>query len=179
MIGKVNGHEPRVHPSAFVAPGAVVLGDVELAEESSVWYAAVLRGDINWIRVGARSNIQDGSVVHVAHRGEGTWVGADVVVGHRVVLHSCRVEDACLIGNGAVLLDRCRVETGSIVAAGSVVSPGQVIPSGVLAVGVPAKVKRELTEEERTWPHRVVSRYCQVARLHQDTELVMDLSVTP
>ena len=179
MIGKVNGREPRIHPSAFVAPGAVVLGDVELAEEASVWYQAVLRADINWIRVGARSNIQDGSVVHVAHRGDGVWVGADVVVGHRVVLHSCRVEDGCLIGNGAVLLDRCLVGAGSIIGAGSVVSPGQVIPPGVMALGVPAKVKRGLTEEERTWPQRVVNRYRQVARLHQNTEMVMDLSVTP
>jgi carbonic anhydrase/acetyltransferase-like protein (isoleucine patch superfamily) len=176
MIGKVNGREPRIHPSVFIASGAVVLGDVELVEDVSVWYGCVLRGDINWIKIGPRSNIQDGSVIHVANRGQGTWVGADVVVGHRVVLHSCRVEDGCLIGSGANLLDRCHIGQGSIVAAGSVVTPGQAIPPGVLVSGVPAKVRRELTDDERLWPQRVVNRYLRVAKVHQDPELVIDFS---
>ncbi|MFH1058016.1 MAG: gamma carbonic anhydrase family protein [Pseudomonadota bacterium] len=176
MIEKVNGRGPSIHPSVFIAANAVVLGDVELAEGVSVWYGAVLRGDINWIKVGPRSNVQDGSVIHVANRGPGTWVGADVVVGHRVVLHSCRVEDACLIGSGAVLLDRCTVGRGAIVAAGSVVTPGQEVPPGVLVSGVPAKVRRDLTEDELQWPQRVINRYLRVAAVHQDREMVYDFS---
>ena len=139
MIESINGKTPLVDPSAFIAPGAVVLGDVELGPQVSVWYGCVLRGDINWIRVGARTNLQDGSVIHVAHVGQGTQVGSEVVVGHRVVLHSCTVGDQVLIGMGAVVLDRAQVGEGCIVAAGAVVPPGMIVPPDTMVAGVPAR----------------------------------------
>ncbi len=176
MVGKVNGMSPRIDPSAFVAPGAVVLGDVELGAQVSVWYGAVLRGDINWIRVGARSNLQDGVIIHVEHRGPGTLVGEEVVVGHRAVLHSCTVEDRALIGMGAVVLDGARVEAGAVVAAGAVVPPGAVIPARTMAAGVPARVKRDLSPEELEATGATMRRYLKVSRCHQDPELVIDFS---
>ena len=176
MINQVNGNHPRIDPSVFIAPGAVVLGDVELAAQVSVWYGAVLRGDINWIRVGQRTNLQDGVIIHVEHRGPGTLVGREVVVGHRAILHSCTVEDRVLIGMGAVVLDRARVETGAVVAAGAVVPPGAVIPAGTMAAGVPARVKRELTPDELEATGATMRRYLKVSRCHQDPELVIDFS---
>ncbi|MFH1032957.1 MAG: gamma carbonic anhydrase family protein [Pseudomonadota bacterium] len=176
LIGTVNGKTPSIDPTAFVAWGAVVLGEVELGPQVNVWYGCVLRGDINWIRVGARSNIQDGTMIHVGHKGQGTCVGADVVVGHRVVLHSCTIEDQALIGMGAVVLDHARVGRGAVVGAGSVVAPRQVIPPGVLALGVPAKVKRELTPEELARPLKVVDRYLRVTDCHRDLDVVHDFS---
>jgi carbonic anhydrase/acetyltransferase-like protein (isoleucine patch superfamily) len=176
LIGPVNGKTPLIDPSAFVAWGAVVLGDVELGPQVNVWYGCVLRGDINWIRVGARTNLQDGTMIHVGHKGQGTLVGADVVVGHRVVLHSCVIEDQALIGMGAVVLDNARVGRGAVVGAGSVVAPGQEIPPGVLALGVPAKVKRPLTEAELARPLKVVNRYLKVTACHQDLSLAYDFS---
>lgn len=177
MIASVNGKTPKVHPSAFVAPGAVVLGDVELGPETSVWYHSVLRGDINWIRIGARSNIQDGTVIHVGHRGDGTLVGCDVVVGHRVVLHGCVVEDGCLIGMGSVVLDRAVVGAGAIVAAGAVVPPGMQVPPDTLVAGVPAKVRRELEPADHERAKGAVGRYRRVARLHADPSLTIDFSL--
>ncbi|MBI4797282.1 MAG: gamma carbonic anhydrase family protein [Desulfarculus sp.] len=176
LIGPVNGKTPNIHPTAFVAWGAVVLGEVELGPHVNLWYGCVLRGDINWIKVGARTNIQDGTVIHVGHKGAGTQVGADVVIGHRVVLHSCVIEDQALIGMGAVVLDHAQVGKGAVVGAGSVVAPGQEIPPGVLALGVPAKVKRALTADELARPLRVVSRYLRMAACHQDPALSYDFS---
>ena len=176
IIGTINGKTPIIAPSAFVAPGAVVVGDVELGSQTSVWYGCVLRGDINWIRVGARTNIQDGSVIHVGHRGQGTTVGADVVVGHRVVLHSCVIGDRALIGMGAVVLDGARVGEGSVVAAGSVVPPGMDIPPGVMVSGVPAKVRRDLRPDELARTLAVVGRYLKVSDCHRDPGLVVDFA---
>jgi len=174
MINSVNNKTPRIDPSAYVAPGAVVVGDVELGARASVWYNAVLRGDINWIKVGARSNIQDGCIVHVDHKGDGTLVGSDVIVGHRVILHSCVVGDACLIGMGAILLNSSKVGQGSIVAAGAVLAPGFEVPPGTLAAGVPAKVKRELTPAEQEGILAGVGRYLQVMEAHRDPSVTTD-----
>ncbi|MCB2226404.1 MAG: gamma carbonic anhydrase family protein [Desulfarculaceae bacterium] len=177
MINTVNGKTPKIDPSAYVAPGAVVVGDVEIGPESSIWYQAVLRGDINWIRIGARTSIQDGTIVHVDHKGDGTLVGSDIVVGHRVILHSCVVGDRSLIGMGAVLLNGCRIGEGSMVAAGAVVAPGFVVPPGTLAAGVPARVKRDLSPAEQENILGGVGRYLQVMRAHQDPEVRVDFSV--
>jgi gamma-carbonic anhydrase len=179
MTNKLNGKTPVIAPDAFVAPGAVVLGDVELGPRASVWYGCVLRGDINWIKVGARSNIQDGTVCHVAHRGNGVLVGQDVVVGHRVILHSCIIEDRVLVGMGSVVMDRARVGAGALVAAGSVVPPGMQVPPGMMVSGVPAKVRREVTEAERALTMAIVDRYLRVSACHQDPELVIDFSLDP
>jgi carbonic anhydrase/acetyltransferase-like protein (isoleucine patch superfamily) len=139
---------PRVHPTAFIDPSAQVIGDAEIGEESSVWMNAVIRGDVNWIRIGRRTNIQDGSVVHVMADKYPTSVGDDVTVGHSVILHGCTVEDRCLIGMGAILLNGARVGTGSIVAAGTLLTEGTVIPPGSLVMGLPGRVKRPLSTDE-------------------------------
>ena len=138
---------PRIDPTAFIAPGAVVLGDVTLGPRSSVWYQAVLRGDMAPIVIGAETNIQDGTIVHV-DEGKPATIGARVGVGHRVILHGCTVEDECLIGMGSVLLNGVVIGTGSVVAAGAVLPEGMVVPPGSMVMGMPGKVRRSLTPEE-------------------------------
>ena len=139
---------PRIDPSAWIAPGATVAGDVELGADSSVWFGAVVRGDVFPIRIGARSNVQDLSVLHVTHDRHATVIGDDVTVGHRVVLHGCTVEDGALVGIGAIVLDRSVVGAGALVAAGSLLTPGTVVPPGHVAMGSPAKVVREVTDAD-------------------------------
>ena len=149
----------RIDPTAFIAPGAVVLGDVTLAARASVWYGAVLRGDMAPIVLGEASNVQDGSVVHV-DEGKPARIGARVGVGHRAILHGCTVEDDCLIGMGSILLNDVWIGAGSVVAAGAVVPEGTRIPPGSLVVGVPARVTRAVDDALRqrirlTWEHYV------------------------
>jgi carbonic anhydrase/acetyltransferase-like protein (isoleucine patch superfamily) len=148
-----------IHPTAFIAPTAVVLGDVTLGPRSSVWYQAVLRGDMAPIVIGEATNIQDGTIVHV-DEGEPALIGARVGVGHRVILHGCTVESDCLIGMGSVLLNGVRIGTGSVVAAGAVVPEGMHVPPGSLVMGVPARVARPVDDGLRgrirgTWEHYV------------------------
>lgn len=146
-IDQFLGAAPKVHPSAYIAPGATVIGDVTLAEESSVWFSAVLRGDINRIVVGPRSNIQDGAVVHLSDD-FGTFIGELVTVGHKAVLHACTVGDEVLIGMGSIVLDGARVERNGFVGAGAVIAQGKVVGSGELWLGNPARCVRRLSEAE-------------------------------
>lgn len=139
---------PTVDPTAYVDVSAQVIGDVHLGAESSVWMNVVIRGDVNRIRIGARTNVQDLTLVHVMRQTHPTVIGDNVTIGHSAVIHGCTIEDRCLIGMGAVLLNGCRVGTGSIVAAGTVVPEGMVIPPGSMVMGVPGKVRRTLTPEE-------------------------------
>jgi carbonic anhydrase/acetyltransferase-like protein (isoleucine patch superfamily) len=139
---------PRIDPSAYVDTSAQIIGDVHVGPESSVWMNVVIRGDVNRIRIGARSNIQDLTLVHVMRDTHPTTIGDNVTVGHSAVIHGCTIEDGCLIGMGAILLNGCRIGTGSIVAAGSLLPEGTVVPQGSMVMGVPAKVKRPLTGEE-------------------------------
>jgi carbonic anhydrase/acetyltransferase-like protein (isoleucine patch superfamily) len=139
---------PTVDPTAYVDLSAQVIGDVHLGAESSVWMNVVIRGDVNRIRIGARSNVQDLTIVHVARDTYAAIIGDNVTIGHSAVIHGCTIEDRCLIGMGAVLLNGCRVGTGSIVAAGSVVPEGMEIPPGSMVMGVPGRVRRALTPEE-------------------------------
>lgn len=148
MILGYAGRMPRIRPTAYIAPTADVIGDVEIGENASLWFTTVLRGDIEPIRVGANSNIQDGSVLHTI-LGAPTTVGDWVTVGHRAVLHGCTVEDHCLIGIGAILLNHVRVGEGSIVAAGALVLENTVIPPRSLYLGFPARFERQLTEQDR------------------------------
>jgi carbonic anhydrase/acetyltransferase-like protein (isoleucine patch superfamily) len=141
---------PTVHPSAFVDASAQVIGDVLLGAESSVWMNVVVRGDVNHVRIGARTNIQDLTLVHVMRDTHPTMIGDDVTVGHSAVVHGCTIEDRCLIGMGAILLNGCRIGTGSIVAAGALVPEGCVVPPGSMVMGLPGKVQRPLTAEEDT-----------------------------
>lgn len=138
---------PTVDPSAWIAPGAVVVGDVSVGPEASVWYAAVLRGDGDSITVGARSNVQDGCVLH-ADPGFPLRVGAGVSVGHRAVLHGCTVDDDVLVGMGAIVMNGARIGSGTIIGAGAVVAAGVEVPPRSLVLGLPAKVRREVTDDE-------------------------------
>lgn len=147
IIDAIGGKAPAIHPTARLAGNAAVVGDVVLEEDVTIWYGAVLRGDVGPIRVGRRSNLQDNVTVHCAV-GVPTVVGEDVVVGHGAILHSCTVGDGCLIGMGAVLLDGCTVGEGSIIGAGAVVPPGKAVPPGRVVMGVPGRVVREVSGEE-------------------------------
>lgn len=148
MIKSFGETAPKIHATAFIAETAVIIGDVTIGEESSVWYNSVLRGDVNYIRIGARTNVQDATIIHVTTAIFPTVLEDEVTIGHRVTLHGCYVESNCLIGIGAILLDGVRVGAGSLVAAGSLVTPNTQIPPGSLVMGSPAKVKRELTADE-------------------------------
>jgi len=158
---------PRVAPGAWVAPGAVLAGDVELAAGASVWYASVLRADGAGIRIGEGSNVQDGCVLHADARGA-LEVGAGVSVGHRAVLHGCTVEDGSLVGMGAVVLTGARIGAGSLVAAGAVVLEGAQVPPGSLVAGVPAKVRRPLEEAERASLRENAATYDRLLAVHRD-----------
>ncbi|HTS68335.1 MAG TPA: gamma carbonic anhydrase family protein [Terriglobia bacterium] len=160
MILTVAGRAPRIGGSVFLAPSADIIGDVELAENSSVWFQCVLRGDIEPIRIGANSNIQDGTIIHTM-AGAPTIVGDWVTVGHRVVLHGCKVGNQCLIGMGAVVLNHVVVGEGSIVAAGAVVAENTVIPPYSLFMGVPARRRREVTEKEQAFIRMHADHYLQ------------------
>ncbi|WP_432496809.1 gamma carbonic anhydrase family protein [Kineococcus gypseus] len=157
---------PHVHPGAWVAPGAVLAGDVHLGEGASVWYGCVLRADGARVEVGASSNVQDGCVAHADEHGP-VLIGADVTVGHRAVLHGCVVEDGCLVGMGAVVLTGARLGRGSLVAAGAVVREGTVVPPGSLVAGVPAVVRRELSAQEAARAGEGAGAYRELTRLHR------------
>jgi len=168
IIRPFGGKTPKVHASAFVVEDAVVVGDVEIGEDASVWFGSVLRGDVHFIRVGARTNIQDLSVVHVTGGTHPTIVGEDVTVGHRVVLHGCTVKDRCLIGIGSVVMDGVVVGEESIVGAGALVPPGMIVPPRTLVVGAPAKVKRALSPEEIAHFKVSADSYAARARQYRD-----------
>ena len=148
MLRPYRGLLPVIDPTAYVDPSAQVIGDVEVGPESSVWMNVVMRGDVNHIRVGSRSNVQDGTVVHVMHGVHPTSIGDDVTIGHGAVVHGCAVADRVLIGMGAIVLNGAVVGPDSIVAAGSLVPEGMTIPPRSLAMGSPARVKRELSDAE-------------------------------
>ena len=160
MILTLAGRTPRIAASAYIAPSADVIGIVEIGESSSVWFQCVLRGDIEPIRIGANSNIQDGTVIHT-FEGAPAIVGDWVTVGHHVVLHGCTVENNCLIGMGAVLLNHVRVGEGSIVAAGALVAENTVIPPRSLYMGVPAKLRRAVTEDQQAFIRMHAEHYLQ------------------
>ena len=160
IILPYHGVFPRIAPSAFVAPGVSIIGDVEIGEEASVWFSCAIRGDVNFVRIGPRSNIQDGTIIHTS-TGEGgqTVIGADVTVGHQCLLHACRLDDACLVGMGAIVMDKAQVETGGWVGAGGMITEGKRVKSGELWLGRPAKFARELKPEERAHIPALAGRY--------------------
>jgi len=158
VIRSYRGQKPRLGARVFVDASAQVIGDVELGEDASVWMNTVIRGDVNAIRLGARTNVQDSCVLHVTSA-DPTVLGEEVTVGHSVTLHGCRIERRCLIGIGAIVLNGAVVGEESIVAAGSLVPEGMAIPPRSLAVGAPAKVRRELTDEERAGLRRYAESY--------------------
>jgi carbonic anhydrase/acetyltransferase-like protein (isoleucine patch superfamily) len=158
---------PSIHPLAFIAATAAVMGDVTLGPDASVWYGAVIRGDMAPIEIGAETNIQDGTVVHV-DEGVPCRVGRRVGVGHRAILHGCTIEDECLIGMGSIVLNGVRIGTGSVVAAGAVIPEGMVVPPNSLVMGVPGRIVRAVSPAlaeriQGTWQH-----YVEQARAHRD-----------
>jgi len=167
MIRTFQGISPRIHPSVFVAEGAQIIGDVEIGEDSSIWYNTVLRGDVHRIRIGRRTNIQDLTMMHV-HRGtHPCMVGDDVTVGHHAVVHGCTVGNRVLVGIAAVLLDGVVVEDDCFIAAGTLLTPGTRVPSGSMVMGAPGKVKRMLTPEEREGLLTHAADYVLTARAHR------------
>jgi carbonic anhydrase/acetyltransferase-like protein (isoleucine patch superfamily) len=144
-----NGIAPTIDPTAYVQASARVIGDVHVGAEASVWFNAVVRGDVFHIRIGARTSIQDNATVHVTTGRHATLVGDDVTVGHNVVLHGCTIGNRCLIGIGAIVLDRCVVEDDCLIGAGALLTPGTIIPTGHVALGSPARVVRPLSDAER------------------------------
>ena len=157
---------PLIDPDAYVHPDAVVIGAVELGAGASVWPTAVRRGDHGLIKIGERTSVQDGTIVHTTHEWP-TIIGADCVVGHRAHLEGCVVEDGCLIGSGSMVLNRARVETGAVVAAAALVREDMVVPAGALALGVPASIRENAGLRQREWIARAVKSYVQTASQHR------------
>lgn len=149
MLKPYKGKWPVVSSTAFIENSAQVIGDVTIGDQSSVWFNAIVRGDVNYIRIGNRTNIQDSSVIHVTHDTHPTILEDDITVGHSVTIHGCTIRSRVLIGMGAIILDGAEVESDCIIAAGAIVTEGKKIPSGWMAMGVPAKPVRELTKNER------------------------------
>jgi carbonic anhydrase/acetyltransferase-like protein (isoleucine patch superfamily) len=158
------GTHPRIGSGVFLAETCAVIGDVVLGDESSVWYSAVLRGDMMPIRIGARTSMQDGTVVHVTSNVAGTTVGDDCTVGHGVILHACIIEDSCLIGMGSTILDGARIGRGSFVGAGALITPGTDIPPGSMVLGAPARVVRPIRDKEREQIEYSAAHYVALAR---------------
>jgi carbonic anhydrase/acetyltransferase-like protein (isoleucine patch superfamily) len=163
MFIEFRGKLPRVHPTAFVAPTAVLIGDVEIGEESSVWFGAVIRGDNGPIRIGARSNVQDNAVIHVGHDSQ-TIVGNDVTIGHCALMEDCVIEDGALIGSNSVVLNYARIGGRALIGAGSVVPSGAEIPPAVVVAGAPAKVRKALDGPAVTWVERAAPEYVALSR---------------
>ena len=161
MILEYKGVTPQLDASVFVAPSACVIGDVHVGEKSSLWFNVVVRGDVNFIRIGSRTNIQDGSIIHVTRDTHPTVIGDNVSVGHSVTLHGCTVHDGCLVGIGAIVLDGAVIGASSLIAAGSLVAPGTQIPPRSLVMGSPGRVKRILTEDECRNMQSIADRYLQ------------------
>jgi carbonic anhydrase/acetyltransferase-like protein (isoleucine patch superfamily) len=169
-VKRFEDHEPDIHPSAYVDPAAYVSGQTTLGEGSSVWPMAVIRGDINHIRIGRLTNVQDGAVLHVTHGGEYTrpdglplLIGDEVTIGHRAVLHACTIGNRCLVGMSSIVLDGAVVEDEVMIGAGSLVPPGKVLASGYLYVGSPVKQARPLTEKEKAYLGYSAAYYQKVA----------------
>jgi len=161
------GKTPRLHDSVMLLGDATVVGDVEIGEASSVWFGAVVRGDVCHVRIGSRTNVQDHSVIHVTTGTHPTLVGDDVTLGHRVTLHGCTLRNRVLVGIGAIVMDGAIIEDDAMVGAGALVPPGMVVPSGMLALGSPARVKRVLSPEEVAYFKKVAQSYAALAEKYR------------
>jgi len=161
------GRSPKIDRDSFVAPGARVIGDVEIGAGASIWYNVVVRGDVNHIRIGARTNIQDGTVVHVSRSTFPTIIGEDVLIGHLAMVHGCTLHDRAFVGFGALVMDGCVIESDGMLAAGAMLTPGRRIPAGQLWSGRPAKYMRDLTEEDIRRNQLGVAHYVEEGRRHK------------
>jgi gamma-carbonic anhydrase len=179
MILAYDGVVPKVHESAFVAANAQLIGDVEVGADASIWYNVVLRGDVNFIRVGARTNIQDGTIVHVVsereaggaysgQKGYPTLIGDDVLIGHAAIVHGCELHDRAFVGMGAIVMDGCVIEEGGMIAAGAMLTPGKIIGQRELWVGRPARLLRSLSDDELAGQRAGVEIYVDLGRRHRE-----------
>jgi gamma-carbonic anhydrase len=173
-IVSFRGKTPKIHPTAFIAPGARIIGDVEIGEGSSIWYNCVLRGDVNAIRIGARTNIQDGTVIHCDSPKPGneaglpTIIGDDVLIGHMVMLHGSILHEGAFVGLSSTVMDGCTIESDGMLAAGALLSPGKTIGRGELWIGRPAKLLRSLSDAEIAGNRMGAAHYAQLAALHAE-----------
>ena len=164
MIRNFQGIKPKIPSSCFIEETGVVIGDVEMGEQCSVWFQAVVRGDVHYIRIGNRTNIQDLCMLHVTHNTHPLIIGSNVTVGHHVVLHGCTIQDRVLVGMGAVVMDGAVIGEDSIVGAGALVTEGTIVPPKSLILGSPAKIKRPVTEQELAWIRESADNYVTYAR---------------
>lgn len=161
---------PKISSRAFVADTAVIIGDVEIGEDSSVWYGCTIRGDVNNVKIGKRTNVQDGSVIHVSSTSQGTYIGDNVTVGHMALLHACTVQDKAFIGMKSCVMDDVLIQEGAMIAAGALVTPGKTVPSGQLWAGVPARYVRDLTDKEAEFLDVSAERYVTLSREYLKNE---------
>lgn len=166
IVRAFGGKTPKIARSAFIADGVVIIGDVEIGEQASIWYNCVLRADVGRIVVGARSNVQDGSCLHMSHELSHAIIGAEVTVGHNAIVHGATVEDGALIGMGAILLDNAVIGSEALIAAGALVPPRMQVPPGTMVRGQPGRVVRELSPEERLEGRRGAAHYVELAAEH-------------
>ena len=171
MLHAYRGILPKLHPSVFAVDSAQIIGDVTIGADSSVWYNAVIRGDVNYIRIGERTNIQDGCLLHVRHEQFPLIIASNVTLGHGAIAHACRIEEYCLIGMGAVILDNALIRNYTLVAAGAVVRNNAEFPEGVLVGGVPAKVIRQLTREERRSLEQSAENYVGYVKTYREQQV--------
>jgi carbonic anhydrase/acetyltransferase-like protein (isoleucine patch superfamily) len=168
MIRSYRGHRPQIAASAYIDPAAVIIGDVVIGQDSSVWPCTVVRGDVNYIRIGARTNVQDGSVLHVMRDEYPLILGDDVTVGHTVTLHGCHIASRCLIGMGSIILNGVTIGEGSIVAAGTLILERTMVPPGSLVVGHPGKIKRALTPIDQAAIDAYAGRYVEYKNIYRE-----------
>jgi gamma-carbonic anhydrase len=169
QIYPYRGIMPKIDPTAFIAPGAVVIGDVEIGPESNIWYGCVIRGDVNTIRIGARTNVQDGTVIHVTRKIGPTTIGSNITIGHQALIHACTLEDGCFVGMGSTLLDFSVVQSGAMLAAGAVLTPRKIVKSGELWGGNPAKLMRPLTAEETSFFPESAQHYVNLGQEYKNS----------
>lgn len=166
QVRAFSSKHPQIDSSVYIADNATIIGDVHIGARSSIWFGAVLRGDVYHIRVGSETSIQDNTVIHVTHDRYATTVGNRVTVGHSVVLHGCSIGDLCIIGMGAIVLDQVEVGERCIVGAGALLTPGTKVPPGHLVVGAPARVKRPLSENELMWLEASAAHYVELGKAY-------------
>ena len=157
---------PQIAAGVFIAPTAIIIGDVVVGADTNIWFGCVIRGDVNEIRIGERTNIQDGTVVHVARKKFGTYIGSDITIGHMALIHACILEDTCFIGMRATIMDGCVIEEGAMVAAGALVTPGKRVGRGQLWAGTPARYMRDLSAEEREHLAATGANYVRLANAY-------------
>lgn len=166
-IYSYQGVLPSIDGSAFIAPSADIIGNVKIGKESGVWFNCTVRGDVNEIRIGERTNIQDNTVIHVAELGQGTYLGDNITIGHAALLHACTIEDDAMVGNQACVMDGCLIETGAFVAAGALVTPGKVVRSGEVWAGSPAKKLRDVNDKDLEFFKVNAERYARLAQTYK------------